>query len=70
VDGDGPVSKEGAKAWKGRGVVVDVVGRVVVANLGGVDLAVLSREVTDLAGLGEFTVAGRCLATDEWVKMS
>jgi hypothetical protein len=33
----------------------------VVTNFSGVDLAMLSREVTDLAGLGEFAVTGRSL---------
>jgi hypothetical protein len=61
VEGDGPVSEEGAKAWKSGGVVVNVVRGVVVANLGDVDLAMLSREVTNLASLGEFAVTGRCL---------
>ena len=63
VDGDGAVSEEGAKARKGGGVVVNVVRSVVIANLAGVDLAVLSGEVTNLAGLGKRTVTGRCLET-------
>jgi len=61
VDGNGAVSKEGAKTRKGGGVVVNIVRSVVVANLGGIDLAVLSGEVTNLAGLGELAVTGRSL---------
>ena len=61
MDGDGAVSEEGAKARKGRRVVVNVVRSVVVANLAGVDRAVLSGEVTNLAGLGERAVTARCL---------
>ena len=61
MKGDGAVSEEGAKARKRGGVVVNVVRSVVVANLAGIDLAVLSGEVTNLAGLGELGVTGRCL---------
>jgi hypothetical protein len=61
VEGDRPISEEGAKAWKSRGVVVNIVCGIVVANLVGVNLAMLSREVTNLASLGEFAVTGRCL---------
>jgi hypothetical protein len=58
---DRPISKEGANTWKRGWEVIDVVRGVVVANLSSIDLAVLAREITDLAGLGEFGVAGRCL---------
>jgi len=61
VEGDRPISEEGAKAWKSGRVVVNVVCGIVVANLGGVNLAMLSREITNLASLGEFAVTGRCL---------
>lgn len=61
MDDDGPVSEEGPKAREGGGIVVNVVRNVVVPNFGGVDLAVLSREVTNLACLGELAVTGRRL---------
>jgi len=70
MDGDGPVSEEGANAREGGGVVVNVIRSVVVANLGGIDRTVFSREVTDLAGLGKLAVTSRCLATLKWVKMA
>jgi len=69
VDRDRPISEEGAEAWKGRWEVVHVVCGVVVANLGRIDLAMLAREITNLAGLGEFAVTGRCLncsVSDVW----
>jgi hypothetical protein len=62
VDGDGPVSEEGASTREGGGVVINVVCVVVVANDGGIDRTVLSREVTHLASLGEFGVTARGLA--------
>jgi hypothetical protein len=61
VDDEGSVPEEGANAREGGWVVVNVVRGVMIANFGGIDLAVLSREVTNLAGLGEFAVTGRCL---------
>jgi hypothetical protein len=61
VDSDGPISEEGANAREGGRVVINVVRNVAVANLGGVDRAVLSGEITNLAGLGELTVTSRCL---------
>jgi hypothetical protein len=62
VDGDGPVSEEGANTREGGGVVINVVCVVAVANDGGIDRTVLSREVTHLASLGEFGVTARSLA--------
>ncbi len=61
MDGDGAVSKEGPNPGKGGGVVVNVVRGVVVANHRGIDAAMLSREVANLAGLGELGVTARCL---------
>jgi hypothetical protein len=61
VDGDGPVSKEGSDSREGRGVVVNVVRGVVVANNGGINRTVLSREVTNLARLGELGITARSL---------
>ena len=61
MDDDGPVSKEGTNSRQGGGIVVNVVRGVVVANDGGIDRAVLSREVTNLAGLRELGVTARSL---------
>jgi hypothetical protein len=61
VDGNGSISEEGAKARQGGRVVINIVRSVMVANLGGIDTAVLSREVTNLAGLGKCAGAARCL---------
>jgi hypothetical protein len=63
VDDERPIPEEGANAREGGWVVVNVVRGVMVTNFGGIDLAVLSREVTNLAGLGECAVTGRCLET-------
>jgi hypothetical protein len=65
VEGDGSVSEEGTNSRKGGRVVVSVVRSVVVANLAGIDAAVLSREVTDLAGLGKGAVTARSL--EKWM---
>jgi hypothetical protein len=61
VDGDGPVSEEGTNSRQGGRVVVNVVRSVVVANLRCIDCAVLSREISNLAGLGERAGTARCL---------
>ena len=61
MDDERPIPEEGANAREGGWVVVNVVRDVMVADLGGIDLAVLSREVTNLAGLGECAVTCRCL---------
>lgn len=61
MNGNRSVPKEGAKAGEGRRVVINIVRSVVVAKLGGVDTAVLSREVTNLAGLGKCASAAWCL---------
>ena len=62
MDGDGPVSEEGANTREGGGEIINVVCVVLVANDGGIDRTVLSREVTHLASLGEFGVTARSLA--------